>query len=75
MSSKLNNQNIMPRYSVIAIVMTLLAVAIVVKTVYIMTAKRQYWTAVAARLKVDSVQVKPTRWRPDPPMPTRMPDA
>jgi cell division protein FtsI (penicillin-binding protein 3) len=61
MSSKLNNQNIMPRYSIIAIVMTLLAVAIVVKTVYIMTAKRQYWTAVAARLKVDSVQVKPTR--------------
>lgn len=51
----------MPRYSIIAILMTLVAIAVIFKTAYIMTAKRQYWTDVAARLKVDSVQVKPTR--------------
>ena len=61
MSSKLNNQNIMPRYSIIAIVMTLIAVAVIMKALYIMTAERQYWTVVASRLKVDSVPVKPTR--------------
>ena len=51
----------MPRYSVIAIIMTLIAVAVIGKTFYIMTGEHQYWTVVASRLKVDSVQVKPTR--------------
>ena len=51
----------MPRYSVIAIVMTLLAVAVVGKTFYTMTAGRQYWLDVASRLKIDSMEVKPHR--------------
>ena len=59
--SKLNNKNIMPRYSVIAIVMTVIAAAVLMKALYTMTAGRQYWVDVASRLKVDSVQVKPTR--------------
>ncbi|MBQ1854743.1 MAG: penicillin-binding protein [Prevotella sp.] len=61
MSSKFNEHKIMPRYSVIAIVMTMIAVAVVVKTFYTMTAGRTYWMKVAARLKVDSMEVKPTR--------------
>jgi cell division protein FtsI (penicillin-binding protein 3) len=51
----------MPRYSVIAIVMTVIAAAVLMKALYTMTAGRQYWVDVASRLKVDSVQVKPTR--------------
>ena len=51
----------MPRYSVIAIVMTLLGVAVIGKAFYTMTANRQYWLKVATRQKKDSVQVKPVR--------------
>lgn len=61
MSSKFNYKKIMPRYSVIAIVMTLLGIAVVAKAFYTMTAKRQYWMQVAGQKKRDSVQVKPIR--------------
>ena len=59
--SKFDYKKIMPRYSAIAIVMTLVAVAVVGKTMYIMTAKRDYWMKVAAKVKKDSVSVKPAR--------------
>ena len=59
--SKFNHKKIMPRYSAIAIVMTLLAVAVIGKALYIMTAKKAYWDEVAAGLKRDSVSVKPNR--------------
>lgn len=59
--SKFDHKKIMPRYSAIAIVMTLLATAVVGKTLYIMTAKRDYWMQVADRVKKDSVSVKPNR--------------
>ena len=45
----------------IAIVLTLIGFAIIGKALYIMTAKKQYWTEVADRLKRDSVSVKPNR--------------
>ena len=61
MSSKFDYKKIMPRYSVIAIVMTLVAVAVVCKAFYTMTADRQYWMDVASRLKIDSMAVKPVR--------------
>ena len=51
----------MPRYMVIAVVLTLIGVAVIGKAFYIMTAKKQYWTEVADRLKRDSVPVKPVR--------------
>lgn len=51
----------MPRYSALAIVMTLVALAVVGRTMYIMTAKRDYWMKVADRVKRDSVPVKPMR--------------
>jgi cell division protein FtsI (penicillin-binding protein 3) len=51
----------MPRYFAIAVVFTFIGFAIVGKAMYIMTAKKDYWTQVASRLKRDSVSVKPTR--------------
>ena len=46
---------------IIAVVLTLVGFAVVGKAFYIMTAKKQYWTDVADRLKRDSVSVKPKR--------------
>ena len=59
--SKFSNDQVMPRYMMIAVVLTLIGIAIIGKAFYIMTAKKQYWTEVADRLKRDSVSVKPTR--------------
>ena len=41
--SKFDNSKVMPRYSVIAIIMSLVAVAVIGKTIYTMTAGRTYW--------------------------------
>lgn len=59
--NKFDYKKIMPRYSALAIMMTLIALAVVGKTIYIMTAKRDYWTKVANRVKRDSVDIKPMR--------------
>ena len=59
--SKFDHKKIMPRYSVIAIIMTLLALAVIGKTLYTMTANRQYWMKVAEQKKKDSISVKPLR--------------
>ncbi len=59
--SKFSNEKVMPRYMAIALVLTLVGFAIIGKAFYIMTAKKQYWTEVADRLKRDSVVVKPNR--------------
>ena len=59
--NKFNNDKVMPRYFAIAVVLTLIGFAVVGKAMYIMTAKKDYWTQVASRLKRDSVVVKPNR--------------
>ena len=59
--SKFKSDKVMPRYFAIAVVMTLIGFAVVGKAMYIMTAKKAYWTQVADRLKRDSVSVKPSR--------------
>ena len=59
--SKFETNKIMPRHLVIAIVLTLVGLAIVGKALYLMTAKKEYWTEVAARLKHDSIPMKPAR--------------
>lgn len=51
----------MPRYFAIAVVLTFIGFAVIGKAMYIMTAKKSYWTQVASRLKRDSVSVKPNR--------------
>jgi len=45
----------------IAVVLTLIGLAVVGKALYIMTAKKQYWTQVANRQKRDSVPTRPNR--------------
>ncbi|MBP5800158.1 MAG: transpeptidase family protein [Prevotella sp.] len=59
--SRFSTEKVMPRYFAIAVVLTLIGFAIIGKAMYIMTAKKSYWTQVASRLKRDSVSVKPTR--------------
>ena len=59
--SKFDNDKVMPRYMAIAVVLTLIGFAVIGKAFYIMTAKKQYWSDVADRLKRDSVSVKPKR--------------
>lgn len=61
MSSKFDHKKVMPRYSAIAIIMTIFAIAVVGKALYIMTAKHDYWMKVAERQKKDSVTIKPNR--------------
>ena len=59
--SKFNNRKIIPRYSVIAIAMSLFSMAILSKAVYTMTAKRNYWMEVSSKQKKDSVPITPIR--------------
>lgn len=58
---KFDNEKIMPRYSFFVILMTLIAIAVIVRASYIMTVKRDYWEKVSDRVKADSVKIKPTR--------------
>jgi cell division protein FtsI (penicillin-binding protein 3) len=59
--SKFNSEKVMPRYLLIAVVLTFVGFAIVGRAMYIMTAEKDYWTQVASRQKRDSLSVKPTR--------------
>lgn len=59
--SKFDNKKIMPRYSLIAILLTILACGVLAKTGYLMTVDREYWMKVASRVKRDSVPTKPMR--------------
>lgn len=59
--SKFDSKKVMPRYSFLAIFMTLVAITVVGKTLYIMTAKRAFWEEVADRVKVDSLKTLPIR--------------
>ena len=51
----------MLRYTVLSFILTLVAVLVVAKTAYIMTAKRDFWMQVADRVKVDSLQTPSQR--------------
>ena len=59
--SKFNSNKVMPRYFTIAVVLTVIGIAIIGKALYIMTAKKSYWTTVQEHLKHDSIPVKPNR--------------
>lgn len=59
--SKFENEKVMPRYTFFVIIMALIAVAVIAKAGYIMTAQRAYWMKVGDRVKRDSVAVAPTR--------------
>lgn len=51
----------MLRYSIISVVMTVIAVSVLAKGFYIMTVKRSYWNEVNSLMKFDSLEVAPTR--------------
>lgn len=59
--SKFNNNKVMPRFLVIAVILTFAGIAVIGKAMYIMTVKKDYWTEVASRLKRDSVNTYPNR--------------
>ena len=59
--SKFNSKKAMPRYSCICMVLTLVALAVVAKAGYIMTAQRSYWEKVAKRETLDSLSVPSQR--------------
>lgn len=59
--SKFDSKKVMPRYSFLAIIMTLIATAVLGKTLYLMTAKRDFWMEVAKHAKIDSLVTAPVR--------------
>lgn len=59
--SKFDSKHIMPRYSLVAVALSVVAVAVIAKALYVMTVKREYWMEVADRVKKDSVIVTPMR--------------
>ena len=61
MSSKFDYKKTPKRFRFLAIIITLITVAMLVKAGYMMVFKRSYWLEVAKREKVDSLQVKPER--------------
>ncbi len=59
--SKFDYNKSMIRYSLISIVMTFIAIAVLSKGFYIMTVQRSYWNEVNSLMKFDSIEVAPTR--------------
>ncbi len=49
--NKFGNKNATPRYSYLACLMTIIGVIVIAKTIYIMTAKHDYWMEVANQKK------------------------
>ena len=47
--SKFENDKVMPRYFIIAVVLTIIGFTVVGRAAYIMTAKKDYWEKVASR--------------------------
>ena len=54
--SKFDSKKITPRYSFIAIVLMFVAVSVVARAMYIMTARRDFWLDVADRVPVNPVR-------------------
>ena len=61
MKQQFDNNKSMTRYTLIAVVMTFVSIAVLVRAFYIMTAEKTYWETVAAQVKKDSVLIEPTR--------------
>jgi len=59
--SKFKKEKVLPRYMVVAVLLTIVGLAILGKAFYIMTMQKDYWTEVASKMKRDSVSVKPNR--------------
>ena len=60
MASYDNNKSTL-RYTIFAVLLTMVAVAVLAKGFYIMTVQRAYWSAVDSLVKRDSIPMKPMR--------------
>ena len=59
--SKFDNHKIIPRYSLIAVVMTFFGVAVIGRTIYIMSAKHDYWMEVSKKIESNDKHLYPER--------------
>ena len=59
--SKFKSEKVLPRYLAVAVLLTIIGVAVIVKAGYTMTAKKSYWETVANRQKSDCDSVPPNR--------------
>lgn len=59
--SKFDNRKIIPRYSIIAAVMTLLGIAVIGKAAYTMGVKHDYWMEVAKKIERNDQELNPSR--------------
>lgn len=58
---KFSKEKVLPRYFIVAVLLTLVGVAVIAKAGYTMTAKRSFWETVANNQKSDSDSVRPNR--------------
>ena len=59
--SKFNSEKVLPRYLFLAVMLTIIGLAVVTKAGITMTVKKSYWETVAKRLRSDSDSVRPNR--------------
>ena len=59
--SKFNSNKVMPRYFSVAVALTVVGVAIVAKSLFIMTAQKDYWATVQEQTMFDSIPRKANR--------------
>lgn len=59
--SKFDAKKVMPRYTVIAIIMAVCSFFIIGKALYTMTVKHDYWVKVADRVKKNDMPIEPVR--------------
>ena len=59
--SKFKSDKVLPRYLFVAVVLTIIGLAVIGKAGYTMTAKKSYWETVANKFKSDSNSIKPNR--------------
>ena len=59
--SKFNSEKVLPRYLFLAVLLTVIGLAVVTKAGITMTVKKSYWETVAVRLRSDSDSVRPNR--------------
>ncbi|MBO6189762.1 MAG: PASTA domain-containing protein [Alloprevotella sp.] len=54
-------KKIMPRFFIIAVLLTMVGLVIIGKAAYIMSVQREFWTEVSEQFKKDNLAVPPTR--------------
>ena len=58
--SKFNSDKVLPRYLFLAVVLTIIGLAVITKASITMTIKKGYWETVASKMRSDSDSVRPS---------------